>query len=116
MGLAAAAAVVVLGFAVLHRTNTVQPEDVALRQAMAESAAMEQMFESLHPDRRALSGQAASVVADLEDQLAQVDAALNDTATWRSDPDRVAGLWKQRAGLLSALVDVHETRASVAGL
>jgi len=28
----------------------------------------------------------------------------------------VAGLWKQRAGLLSALVDVHETRASVAGL
>ena len=115
-GVAAAAAVVVLGFAILHRTNTVRPEDVALQQAMAESAAMERMFESLHPDRRALSGQAASVVADLEDQLAQVDAALNDTATWRSDPDRVAGLWKQRAGLLSALVDVHETRASVAGL
>ena len=115
-GVAAAAAVVVLAFAVLHRSAGPAPEDVALRQAMAESAAMEQMFESLHPDRRALSGQAASVVADLEDQLAQVDAALTDTATWRSDPDRVAGLWKQRAGLLSALVDVHETRASVAGL
>ena len=88
----------------------------ALQKAMAESAAMERMFESLHPDRRALSGQAAGVVADLEDQLAQVDAALNDTVAWRSNPVGVAGLWKQRAGLLSALVDVHETRASVAGL
>ena len=115
-GVAAVAAAVVIGFAVLHRHASPAPEDVALQQAMAESAAMEQMFESLHPDRRALSGQAASVVADLEDQLAQVDAALNDTANWRGAPDRVAGLWKQRAGLLSALVDVHETRASVAGL
>ncbi|HXY68297.1 MAG TPA: hypothetical protein VEH62_02535 [Gemmatimonadales bacterium] len=115
-GVAAAAAVVVLAFAVLHRSSQPAAVDVALQKAMAESAAMEQMFESLHPDRRALSGQAASVVADLEDQLARIDAALNDTTTWRSDPDRVAGLWKQRAGLLSALVDVHETRASVAGL
>jgi hypothetical protein len=28
----------------------------------------------------------------------------------------VAELWRQRAGLLSALVDVHETRATYAGL
>jgi hypothetical protein len=115
-GLMAAAAVVVLGFTVLHHTAPPAPEDVALQKAMAESAAMEQMFQSLHPDRRALSGQAAGVVADLEDQLAQVDAALNDTVAWRSDPTKVAGLWKQRAGLLSALVDVHQTRATVAGL
>ena len=115
-GALAAAAIAVLAFAVLRPSAKVAPEDVALQKAMAESAAMEQMFESLHPDRRALSGQAAGVVADLEDQLAQVDAALNDTVAWRSNPVRVAGLWKQRAGLLSALVDVHETRASVAGL
>ena len=115
-GVVAAAAVVVLGFTVLHRSAAPAPEDVALRKAMAESAAMEQVFQSLHPDRRALSGQAAGVVADLEDQVAQVDAALNDTTTWRRDPERIAGLWKQRAGLLSALVDVHQTRATVAGL
>jgi len=115
-GALAAAAIAVLAFTLLRPSAKVAPEDVALQKAMAESAAMEQMFESLHPDRRALSGQAASVVADLEDQLAQVDAALNDTSTWRGSPERVAGLWKQRAGLLSALVDVHETRASVAGL
>ena len=115
VGTLAAAAAVVLGFAVLRHSRSA-PEDAAVRQAMAESAAMEQMFQSLHPDRRALSGQAAGVVADLEDQLAQVDAALGDTTAWRSAPARVAGLWKQRAGLLSALVDVHQTRASVAGL
>jgi hypothetical protein len=115
-GAVAAAAVVVLAFTVLRHSAPPPPEDLALQKAMAESAAMEQMFQSLHPDRRALNGQAAGVVADLEDQLARVDAALNDTTTWRSDPVRVAGLWKQRAGLLSALVDVHQTRATVAGL
>ena len=77
---------------------------------------MEQLFRSVHPDRRALTGQAAGVVAELEDQLSQVDAALNDTLAWSRDPGQVAALWKQRAGLLSALVDVHETRASLVGL
>jgi anti-sigma factor RsiW len=113
---AAAAAVVVLAVAVVRRPGPAAPADMALQRAMAESATMEEVFRSLHPDRRALSGQAASVVAELEDQLAQVDAALNDTLAWRRDPGQVAGLWKQRAGLLSALVDVHETRASLAGL
>jgi len=114
--LVAAAAVVVLAFAVLRRPAPAAPEDVALQQAMAESATMEQVFRSVHPDRRALTGQAAGVVAELEDQLSQVDAALNDTLAWSRDPGQVAALWKQRAGLLSALVDVHETRASLAGL
>jgi len=114
--LVAAAAMVVLALAVVRRPAPAAPEDAALQQAMAESATMEQLLRSLHPDRRALTGQTAGVVAELEDQLADVDAALNDTVTWRRDPDQVAALWKQRAGLLSALVDVHETRVSVAGL
>ena len=77
---------------------------------------MEQVFRSLQPDDRALTGKTAGVVADLEDRLAQVDAALNDPSAQRADPGRVAELWRQRAGLLSALVDVHETRATYAGL
>ena len=115
-GVLAAAAALVLTFAVLRHPQAISPEDVALQQAMAESATMEQVFQSLHPDRRALSGQTATVVAELEDQLAQVDASLNDTVAYRRDPEQVAALWKQRAGLLSALVDVHETRATIAGL
>jgi len=114
-GMAAAAAVAVLSFVALRRAKPA-PEDAALSQAMAESAAMEQVFRSLQPDDRALTGRTAGVVADLEDRLAQVDAVLNDTTTLRADPARVAGLWRQRAGLLSALVDVHETRATYAGL
>jgi hypothetical protein len=110
-----AAAVVVLSF-VVFRHSAVPSQDAALRQAMAESAAMEQLFRSLHPDQRALTGRTAGVVADLEDRLAQVDAVLNDPSALRADPERVAELWRQRAGLLSALVDVHETRATYAGL
>jgi hypothetical protein len=115
LGLLAAAAVVVLSFVALRHPRAAA-EDATLRQAMAESAAMEQVFKSLQPDQRALTGKTAGVVADLEDQLAQVDAALNDPAALRADPQRVAELWRQRAGLLSALVDVHETRATYAGL
>jgi anti-sigma factor RsiW len=114
-GMAAAAAVAALSFVALRHSKGA-PEDAALRQAMAESAAMEQMFRSLQPDDQALTGKTAGVVADLEDRLAQVDAVLNDTTMVRVDPDRVAQLWRQRAGLLSALVDVHETRATYAGL
>jgi hypothetical protein len=114
-GTLAAAAVAVLGFAVLRHSGA-PPQDEALRQAMAESAAMEQVFRSMQPDQRALTGRTARVVADLEDRLAQVDAALNDPAALRGDPGRVAELWRQRAGLLSALVDVHETRATYVGL
>jgi hypothetical protein len=114
-GLVAAAAVVVLSFIALRRPSP-SSDDAALQQAMAESATMEQVFRSLRPDTRALSAPAASAVVDLENQLARVDAALNDTTAWRSDPQRVAELWRQRAGLLSALVDVHETRATYAGL
>ena len=114
-GTLAAAAMVVLSLVALrHRTPA--PQDAALRQAMQESAAMEQVFRSLAPDDRAMTGRTAGVVADLEDRLAQVDAALNDPSAQRADPGRVAELWRQRAGLLSALVDVHETRATYAGL
>ncbi len=111
----AAAAVVVLAFAVMRHARPAA-QDAALQQAMEESAAMEQVFRSLQPDQRALTGRTAGVVADLEDRLAQVDAALNDPASQQGDPSRVAELWRQRAGLLSALVDVHETRATYAGL
>jgi hypothetical protein len=114
-GAVAAAAVLVLGFIVLRHPGTAS-QDAAVRQAMAESAAMEQVFRSLQPDQRAMTGSTAGVVADLEDRLAQVDAALNDPTAQRADPGRVAELWKQRAGLLSALVDVHETRATYVGL
>lgn len=118
-GLAAAAVLSVLTFASLRPAATSDEaalDRAALSSAMARSEAMEQALRALTPDVRALPGSAAGAAADLENRLADVDAALEDPGAWRSDPRRVVELWEQRAGILSALVDVHVTRTAMAGL
>jgi len=89
---------------------------VRLRSAMARSEAMEQELRGLDPDGRALDGAAAGVVADLQGRLEALDAKLGDPAEWRAAPHRQAEMWNERAGLLSALVDVHTTRVAYVGL
>ena len=117
VGLAAAAALAALSFvAMLPAAPDVASERAALATAMARSQALEQTLRALTPAQRALGGDAASVVADLEERVSRLDAALGDPSTWRREPGRIVDLWQQRAGILSALVDVHETRAAVAGL
>lgn len=117
MGLAAAASLVGLLVVATHGTRPDRSEaESALKTAMAQSAAMERALQVLAPETRALSGARAGVVADLEDRLVRIDAALGDPSAWRWDPDQVIQLWRQRTGLLSALVDVHSARVAVAGL
>lgn len=118
VGLATAAALSGLAIVSLHRAppGGLPQDRPALRNAMARSSALEQTLKALAPEARVLSGEAASAVADLEDHLSAVDAALGDPDAWRAEPDRVVELWQQRAGILSALVDVHTTRVAVAGL
>lgn len=118
VGLATAAALSGLTIVSLHRTSpgALPADRPALRSAMARSSALEQALKALAPEARVLSGEAASAVADLEDHLSAVDAALGDPGAWGAEPDRVVELWQQRAGILSALVDVHTTRVAVAGL
>jgi hypothetical protein len=118
VGLATAAALTLLTVVALRpdgATGTAA-DGLALRGAMAQSAAMEQSLRELSPESRALPGSAAGVVADLEDRLSSIDAELSQPGTWRADPDRVVGLWQNRAGVLSALVDVYTTRVALAGL
>ncbi len=117
VGLAAAAALAALSFVAMRpAAPDVASERAALATAMARSQALEQTLRALTPAQRALGGDAASVVADLEERVSRLDAALGDPSTWRREPGRIVDLWQQRAGILSALVDVHETRAAVAGL
>ena len=117
VGLAAAAALAVLSFVAMRpAAPDAASERAALATAMARSQALEQTLRALTPAQRALGGDAASVVADLEERVSRLDAALGDPSAWRREPGRVVDLWQQRAGILSALVDVHETRAAVAGL
>jgi hypothetical protein len=116
-GLAAAAA---LGGLLLVAVQGTRPDaleaETTLRSAMARSQAMEQVLQGVDPDSRALGGDAAGAVLALQRRLETIDARLGDPSEWGNDPDRQAQLWNERAGLLSALVDVHTTHVAYAGL
>ncbi|MGD0484772.1 MAG: hypothetical protein ABSB58_08990 [Gemmatimonadales bacterium] len=117
VGLAAAAA---LGGLLLVAVQGTRPDALeaatTLRSAMARSQAMEQVLKGVDPDSRALGGDAAGAVVDLQRRLETIDARLGDPSQWGNDPERQAQLWNERAGLLSALVDVHTTHVAYAGL
>lgn len=117
-GLATAAALAALTFVAL-RPSPVTPlaaQEAALERAMTRSQVLEQQLRVLNRDRRALDAEAARAAAELESRLQQLDARLAEPEAWRSRPGDVAQLWDERAGLLSALVDVHITRVAAAGL
>lgn len=116
-GLVAAAGLAALVLiAVRPATGARASEAAALDRAMVRSQALEQTLNALSPETRALTGDAASAVAELEDRLARIDARLADPTAWQGNPGRAAELWQERSGVLSALVDVHVTRVAQAGL
>jgi len=118
VGLAAAAVLAGLFLVAVQEGASPDPlrAQAALRTAMARSEAMERVLHGLEPERLALDGATAGVVADLQGHLEALDARLADPAEWRDEPLRQAEMWNERAGLLSALVDVHATRVAYAGL
>lgn len=116
-GMVAAAALTALTFVALRPASSHQAEDqLALDRAMARSQALEQTLAALGPEYRALSGDAARAVAELQDRLSRIDNELGEPRVWRGSSGRAAELWQQRAGVLDALVDVHTTRTAMAGL
>lgn len=117
LGLAAAA-----GIAVMVGLRTLRPaadpaQELALTQAMEQSRQLEQFIHSYNPDGRVTDGRTIRVAGELEDRIALVDQQLM-AVRQREARDRDAvmlDLWRQRVGLLNALVDVHLTRASAVG-
>jgi hypothetical protein len=64
-----------------------------------------------------IDGRTAAIAARLEDQLGTLDRQLEVVGTLsRDNPTEQLRLWRERVGLLNALVDVHMTRASYAGM
>ena len=65
-----------------------------------------------------LDGRTARIAQELEDRIAQVDRELEvaDLMEQQARESQVLQLWRERVGLLDALMDVHVTRASNAGL
>lgn len=90
-----------------------------IQQAMRESSALEGELHRIHPEQRAGDLTTAQVASALQERIAQLDQQLQ---VMQLEPEaattdaRTLELWRQRVGLLDALVDVHLTQASNVGL
>lgn len=89
-----------------------------LSQAMERSQALESALSAYNPEGRVLDGRTAGIAQELEDRIARVDRELEvaELSPQQARDDELLKLWRERVGLLDALVDVHVTRASNAGL
>lgn len=114
VAMAAGVALVVL---VSHSDRRRETADLAIDSVMARSNQLEQLIQSYNPDARVTDGTTALMAGQLEDRIAMVDRQLElaQIAEGRRGDDQVLQLWRQRVGLLDALVDVHLTRASQVG-
>jgi hypothetical protein len=89
-----------------------------IHQAMVSSQALESALSQYHPEDRVLDGRTADIAQALEDRIARVDRELEmaELLGRQSRDEQLLKLWRERVGLLDALVDVHVTRASNVGL
>ncbi len=89
-----------------------------LTAVMAESATLEQALRQIRSSQRVTDAYTTGAATSLEDRIAELDrqleAAQMDGTT---DVDvELLPLWRERVGLMDALVDVHVTRAQNVGL
>jgi len=117
IGLAAAASIA-LGVLVGGPGGAVSAGEQQINLAMARSQALESALSEYHPETRVLDGRTAGIAQELEDRIARVDRELEMTELLerQSRDQQLLKLWRERVGLLDALVDVHVTRASNVGL
>ena len=115
----AAAASIALAVGVTQRFAPDTPADPGrIEQIMAQSRALETALDRYDPDSRVLDGRTARIAQELEDRIARVDRELEMTelVERQAKEDDLLRLWRERVGLLDALVDVRVTRASNVGL
>jgi hypothetical protein len=117
-GLAAAACVAIVVALGDFSPTTNVPATEQLSQVMERSQVLEGALSEYNPEGRVLDGRTARIAQELEDRIARVDRELEVTELLPPDSagHDLLKLWRERVGLLDALVDVHETRASNAGL
>jgi anti-sigma factor RsiW len=117
-GLAAAASVALaLGVSSLGPAATgMNPADI--QEAMARSQVLESALDRIDPESRVTDGQTAGIAQELENRIARVDRELEmaELMEQQARDAELLRLWRERVGLLDALVDVHVTRASNVGL
>ena len=91
--------------------------DPELAEMMSRSRELEQAIQGFDQDRAVVDGRAVGMATSLEDRLAAVDRQIEVVDLM--DPSvrqaRIVKLWRERVGLLDALVDVHLTGARYVG-
>lgn len=93
-----------------------------IEAARERSQVLESALNQYNPDARVLDGRTARFSQELEDRIGALDRQLQDAQLGQmqraeaAQQQQVLELWRERVGLLDALVDVHVTRASNVGL
>lgn len=93
--------------------------DAELAAVKQSSRTLEDVLEAYNPRERVVDGHTARIAGVLEDRIAEVDQQLQAAELERNaamHQRELLQLWRERVGLLDALVDVHVTRASNVGL
>jgi hypothetical protein len=120
VGLAAAASIALaIGIKPAPPDSTVPALTTSeIELAKERSQALENALSAFNPEARVLDCRTAGISQELEERIAQVDRELEATELLRQQArdSELLKLWRERVGLLDALVDVHITRASNAGL
>jgi len=117
-GLAAAASVALALGVTSLRPKESGPDRAQIQQAMVRSQVLESALDRFDPASRVTDGQTLGIAQELEDRIARVDRELEmaELMEQQARDAQLLRLWRERVGLLDALVDVHVTRASNAGL
>lgn len=118
-GLALAASVTIAFVAINARTDnrTLVAADPELAEIMSRSSQLERALSRFDEDSRVVDGRTVAVTSSLEDRLATIDRQLEAVGLMeaRSRQEQMIKLWRERVGLLDALVDVHLTGARYVG-
>jgi anti-sigma factor RsiW len=100
------------------RTSETALAPAEIQQAMVRSQVLESALDRIDPESRVMDGRTAGIAQELEDRIARVDRELEmaELMERQARDSELLKLWRERVGLLDALVDVHVTRASNVGL
>ena len=117
-GLAAAASVALAAGVSSLRPAAAHLDPAQIQQAMVRSQELESALDRIDPESRVTDGRTAGIAQELEDRIARVDRELEmaELMEQQARDAELLRLWRERVGLLDALVDVHVTRASNVGL
>ena len=119
-GLALAASVTLAVVSLRHRAapdRTLVAADPELAEVMSQSRGLEQALNGFDQDRRVVDGRTVAFTTSLENQLARVDGQIEAVSLMdqQARQRQMLKLWRERVGLLDALVDVHLTGARYVG-